>query len=53
MQTISVEELEQNPEAVIDRVQKGGPIIVTREGRPVIEIQPISPEAAADEPQTF
>jgi prevent-host-death family protein len=41
MSTISLPELRQNPDALLDRVEAGEHLVVVRDGRPVAELRPI------------
>jgi prevent-host-death family protein len=41
MSTISLQELQQNPDALLDRVEAGEHLVVVRGGRPVAELRPI------------
>jgi antitoxin (DNA-binding transcriptional repressor) of toxin-antitoxin stability system len=41
MSTVTLEELQQNPLAVIQRVEAGEAVVVTRADRPVAELRPI------------
>ena len=41
MSTVSLQELRQNPEVWLDRVEAGEAIVVVREGRSVAELRPI------------
>jgi prevent-host-death family protein len=40
MSTISLQELQQNPDILLDRVEAGEHLVVTRGGRPVAELRP-------------
>jgi prevent-host-death family protein len=51
MSTISLQELQQNPEALLDRVEAGEHLVVVRGGRPVAELRPV-PVARLD-PRPF
>ncbi len=42
MSTISLEELQQDPAALLDRVEAGEHVVVVRGGRPVAELRPIA-----------
>ena len=48
MVTVSIKELHDETSAVIRRTQKQGPIIVTRHGKPVAIIQPLTEEDLED-----
>jgi prevent-host-death family protein len=51
MSTISLHDLQQNPAALLDRVEAGEHLIVVRGGRPVAELRPIT--AARSGPRPF
>ena len=42
MSTVSVQELQDDPAACIDRVEAGEHLVVTRGGQPVAELRPVS-----------
>lgn len=42
MSIVSVEELERNPSALLERVEAGESLIVERGGRPVAELRPVA-----------
>jgi len=41
MSTVSLQELQQNPDVLLDRVEAGERLVVVRGGRPVAELRPI------------
>lgn len=41
MSTISLQELRQNPDSLLDRVEAGEHLVVVRDGRPVAELRPV------------
>ena len=43
MSTISPQELPQNPDSLLDRVEAGEHLVVVRGGRAVAELRPIPP----------
>lgn len=43
MVTVSVRELRNEGAAVLDRVERGETLVVTRDGRPVAELRPLTP----------
>ena len=45
MSTVSLQELQQNPEAWLDRVEAWEAIVVVREGRSVAELRPVAAPA--------
>ncbi len=50
MSTVSLQELRQNPEAWLDRVEAGEAILVVREGRSVAELRPILADSTGPRP---
>lgn len=46
MSTVTVEELQQNPLAVLERVEAGESVVVTRADRPVVELRPVPAPSA-------
>jgi prevent-host-death family protein len=48
MRSVSVRELQQNIKQVLDRVQRGESVDVTRRRRPVARIVPVARAAAAE-----
>ena len=47
MNAISLQDLQRDPAALLDRVEAGERLIVSRDGRPVAELRPIdSPQSA-------
>lgn len=43
MDTVTIRELRNRGGEVVDRVEAGGQVIVTRDGRPVAELRPLRP----------
>jgi prevent-host-death family protein len=41
MSTVSLQDLKQDPEALLDRVEAGEHLVVARGGRPVAELRPV------------
>ena len=41
MSTVSLQELQQNPDALLNRVEAGEHLVVVRGGRPVAELRPV------------
>ena len=41
MSTVSLKELQQDPDALLDRVEAGERLVVVRGGRPVAELRPV------------
>lgn len=50
MSPISLEELQQDPAALLDRVQAGEHLVVVRDGRPVAELRPVVASQPAPRP---
>jgi antitoxin (DNA-binding transcriptional repressor) of toxin-antitoxin stability system len=42
MGTVSLKELQQDPDALLDRVEAGEHLVVTRGDRPVAELRPVA-----------
>jgi prevent-host-death family protein len=42
MSTVSVQDFQQNPAALLDRVEAGEHLLVVRGGRPVAELRPVA-----------
>jgi prevent-host-death family protein len=47
MTTVSIRELHNRGGDVVDRVEAGEPVLVTRKGKPVAELRPLSRSALA------
>lgn len=45
MTTVTIRELRNRGGDVVDRVQAGERVVVTRDGKPVAELRPLSPSA--------
>ena len=41
MNTISLQDLQRDPDALLDRVEAGEHLLVARNGRPVAELRPV------------
>jgi prevent-host-death family protein len=41
MSTVSLQELQRDPDALLDRVEAGEHLVVVRGGRPVAELRPV------------
>ncbi|HEX4960851.1 MAG TPA: type II toxin-antitoxin system prevent-host-death family antitoxin [Thermoanaerobaculia bacterium] len=41
MSPVSLQELQRNPDALLDRVEAGEHLVVVRGGRPVAELRPV------------
>jgi prevent-host-death family protein len=50
MDTVSLQDLQRNPEGLLDRVEAGERFVVFREGRPVAELRPFAPSARGPRP---
>lgn len=50
MSTISLQDLQRDPNGVLDRVEAGERVVVSREGRPVAELRRIEPPAPKPRP---
>ena len=50
MNTVSLQDLHQNPAALLDRVEAGEHLIVSRAGRPVAELRPLPPAPGGPRP---
>lgn len=50
MSTVSLEDLQQNPAALLDRVEAGEHLVVSRAGRPVAELRPLHPPVRGPRP---
>jgi prevent-host-death family protein len=50
MSTVSVQELQQNPAALLDRVEAGERLVLVRDGRPVAELRPVAPARPTPRP---
>jgi prevent-host-death family protein len=42
MSTVSIQDLQQDPAALLDRVEAGECLVVVRGGRPVAELRPVT-----------
>jgi len=50
MSTITLQELAHDPAALLDRVEAGERLLVTRGGRPVAEVRPVTPARLTPRP---
>lgn len=50
MSTITDQDLAHDPAALLDRVEAGERLLVTRGGRPVAELRPVAPVRATARP---
>ncbi len=48
--TVSVQDLERDPATLLDRVEAGERIVISREGRPVAELRPLEPSVRGPRP---
>ena len=44
MNTVSLSEFQHDPAAYFDRVEAGECLVVSRDGRPIAEIRPLTPQ---------
>jgi antitoxin (DNA-binding transcriptional repressor) of toxin-antitoxin stability system len=51
MTTLSIQDIQGNPSAWLDRVEEGEYFLVIRDGRPVAELRPVTP--VPTEPRPF
>jgi prevent-host-death family protein len=51
METVTLQDLERDPEGFLDRVEAGERLVISRGGRPVAEVRPLA--ATAREPRPF
>jgi antitoxin (DNA-binding transcriptional repressor) of toxin-antitoxin stability system len=45
-ETVTVKELHQNTKSVLDQVEQGATVVVTRSGRPIVRLERIKPDRA-------
>ena len=50
MSTISLQDLAENPGALLDRLAAGERFVVVRDGQPVAELSPVAPACAGPRP---
>ena len=50
MKTVSMLELRQNAQAIVEKVERGQPFLLTYRGRPVARIEPVETSAEKDDP---
>ena len=50
MSTVSLQELQRDPETLLDRVEAGEHLVVVRGGRPVAELRPVPAPQAGPRP---
>lgn len=50
MSTITLQDLAHDPAALLDRVEAGERVLVTRGGRPVAEVRPVTPARLTPRP---
>ena len=50
MTTISLQDLQRDPAGLLDRVEAGEYLVVSREGRPVAELRPLGPPVRGPRP---
>jgi prevent-host-death family protein len=50
MDTVSLQDLQRDPASLLDRVEAGEHLVVSRGGRAVAELRPLSPPASGPRP---
>jgi prevent-host-death family protein len=50
MSTVSLQDLQRDPAALLDRVEAGEHVVVLRGGRPVAELRPLTPVRVSPRP---
>lgn len=50
MSTVTVQELQQDPDTLLDRVEAGEHLVVVRDGRPVAELRPVASTQPVERP---
>ena len=50
MSTVSLQELQRDPSALLDRVEAGEHLVVVRDGHPVAELRPVTAARAGPRP---
>lgn len=50
MDTVSLQDLQRDPAGLLDRVEAGECLVVSRGGRPVAEFRPLAPAARGPRP---
>lgn len=50
MKTVSMLELRQNAQAIVEKVERGQPFLLTYRGRPVARIEPVGTTTQKDDP---
>jgi prevent-host-death family protein len=50
MSTVSLQELQRDPDALLNRVEAGEHLVVVRGGRPVAELRPVSTAQTSPRP---
>jgi antitoxin (DNA-binding transcriptional repressor) of toxin-antitoxin stability system len=50
MTTISLKDLQRDPAGLLDRVEAGEHLVVSRDGRPVAEMRPLGPPVRGPRP---
>jgi prevent-host-death family protein len=53
MSTVSLQELQRDTDALLDRVEAGERLVVVRGGRPVAELRPVTAPGPAPAPRPF
>jgi antitoxin (DNA-binding transcriptional repressor) of toxin-antitoxin stability system len=50
MDTVTLQDLERDPDGFLDRIKAGERLVICRAGRPVAEIRPLAPPAVGARP---
>ena len=50
MSSVTLQDLQRDPAALLDRVEAGERLVVSRAGRPVAELRPLAPVARGPRP---
>jgi prevent-host-death family protein len=50
MDTVTLQDLERDPEGFLDRVEAGERLVISRGGRPVAELRPLAPVVRGPRP---
>ena len=50
MNSVTIQDLQRDPSALLDRVEAGERLVVSRDGRPVAELRPVAPALRGPRP---
>ena len=50
MSSVTLQDLQRDPAALLDRVEAGERLVISRAGRPVAELRPLAPVARGPRP---